>query len=472
MADGLLNSGGTAPANGMLNSSGKQANGDYYAGGMLMAGPIDYTQGKYGPNGGVAPDGMYYGSDGTTHFLNPNGQRAVAGGDYWHPTGAANTNMTIDNGATVGPTPDLKTKFYNQMFQDKQAGDGSGLTADYLKSTAGKLGTDVYGLGNLFGKDKAGTDAWLATLGGKSAPVDPTTKVQQLDTPLTTIQSNINTSNVPGLVGGADLLTAMRSGQDSAYNQAKSRLDPTWSNYQHDLENQLTQQGIPRGSEAWNRAIDEFSRNRNDAYSTAFNNSWNNGLASQGQLFTQGLQANQNAYGQASNNATFHNNAQGQNFSQGMQGQQFGLAQQAQDFNQGMQTKQFDQGLDLQNFNKDLATRQQNYTESRDALNRATGADNSTKSGLFGLGSTAIAAAMQNPAISAWLKQFLGVDPSKNGVNPDTHKSFEVIQNSNSPTGYVNGGGEPVLKDGTPVAVDTNGHVVLDEDGQPVSVYD
>jgi hypothetical protein len=151
------------------------------------------------------------------------------------------------------------------------------------------------------------------------------------------IQNDVNMSGVPALVGGDQLYGAMQQAQNASYNQAASRLNPQWQNSNHDLENQLVQQGVMQNSDAWNRAMSEQSRNQTDAYQTAQNNAVQQGNAAEAQLYGQGLSSNQNAYMQALNNASFHNASQGQGFGQSMSNAQLNNATQGQQFAQGMQ---------------------------------------------------------------------------------------------------------------------------------------
>jgi hypothetical protein len=46
----------------------------------------------------------------------------------------------------------------------------------------------------------------------------------------------------------------------------RARLDPIFQQRQGSLENQLLNSGYQRGSDAWNRQMDQFSRQQNDAY--------------------------------------------------------------------------------------------------------------------------------------------------------------------------------------------------------------
>lgn len=65
---------------------------------------------------------------------------------------------------------------------------------------------------------------------------------------------------------------------DAVYNQMTSRLDPRFGQQEESLRAQLANQGLDPGSEAYNNAYGNFSRERNDAYQTAANNSVLEGL--------------------------------------------------------------------------------------------------------------------------------------------------------------------------------------------------
>lgn len=78
---------------------------------------------------------------------------------------------------------------------------------------------------------------------------------------------------------------------DALYGQQKSRLDPEFEQERTRLETQLANQGITRGSNAWNSELDRYGRTRNDAYSTALNAAIGMGGAEQSRLF--GLQGSE-----------------------------------------------------------------------------------------------------------------------------------------------------------------------------------
>jgi hypothetical protein len=65
---------------------------------------------------------------------------------------------------------------------------------------------------------------------------------------------------------------------DSAYQSATRYLDPQFQRQQSGLENQLANQGITRGSEAWNNATNQFNENKNQAYDQARSQAYTQGL--------------------------------------------------------------------------------------------------------------------------------------------------------------------------------------------------
>ena len=66
---------------------------------------------------------------------------------------------------------------------------------------------------------------------------------------------------------------------DTAYQSATQYLDPQFQRQQAGLESQLANQGITRGSEAWNNATDQFNANKNQAYDQARSQAYTQGLS-------------------------------------------------------------------------------------------------------------------------------------------------------------------------------------------------
>jgi hypothetical protein len=97
--------------------------------------------------------------------------------------------------------------------------------------------------------------------------------------------------------------------------------DERFSRTQADLENQLTSQGIQRGTEAWDRAMGDFTDAREKAYATAENQAYLTGLNEMSTLFGMDLNAAQLAnsnrnqwYNEQLQNNKFQNESAYQDF--------------------------------------------------------------------------------------------------------------------------------------------------------------
>lgn len=111
------------------------------------------------------------------------------------------------------------------------------------------------------------------------------------------IQRNLGAmSDIPGVIQGA---------QDAAYRNQMAYLTPQFKNDSSDLQSKLAAQGITQGSDAWNRAQSELSRNQTFQQQQAQNSA-----------FEQGLQGGQTAFGMSLNAGQFANQAQAQGFDQ------------------------------------------------------------------------------------------------------------------------------------------------------------
>lgn len=100
----------------------------------------------------------------------------------------------------------------------------------------------------------------------------------------------INYGSLTQLGNGQD---AMQQAQGSAYNQMASRLDPQW-NHREDLQrNRLMSQGLDPSSEAYQNSMGDFGRQRNDAYSSAMNNSIGLGNQAAQQQFGMNMASHQ-----------------------------------------------------------------------------------------------------------------------------------------------------------------------------------
>lgn len=74
-----------------------------------------------------------------------------------------------------------------------------------------------------------------------------------------------------------------------AYNQATSRLDPQWNQRGDALTAQLANQGLSAQDEAGGHALEQFGRDRNDAYSSAMNGAIAQGTAAGDSTFRNNM---------------------------------------------------------------------------------------------------------------------------------------------------------------------------------------
>lgn len=104
---------------------------------------------------------------------------------------------------------------------------------------------------------------------GGTATQAPGYVQQALDKPFTF--SNTQAALNPGQL--------QQQAADTAYQSATRYLDPQFQRQQAGLENQLANQGLARGSEAWNNAMDAFNANKNTAYDQARSQAYTQGLS-------------------------------------------------------------------------------------------------------------------------------------------------------------------------------------------------
>lgn len=187
---------------------------------------------------------------------------------------------------------------------------------------------------------------------GYSATGQPTT-TQTLGSPPpmpTMPQNELGNSTQIGNVNGIDPVRVNPTGMggyqpfiDSAYQQATSRLDPQFEQADRRFQQQMVNQGLTAGTEAYDNARANFDRSRNDAYAGARNDAMGQGLAAQNQGFNQGAQQTGLAQGMRQWNDQYGLNREAADLGAygtlaGIDMAQFGLNQNAdqQAFNQRM----------------------------------------------------------------------------------------------------------------------------------------
>ncbi len=86
---------------------------------------------------------------------------------------------------------------------------------------------------------------------------------------------------------------ARQAVEDALYGRATARLDPRFATQEDQTRARLAAQGITEGSEAYNREMRDFNFAKNDAYSSAMNDSTAAGIEAMQRLFGMGMSARQ-----------------------------------------------------------------------------------------------------------------------------------------------------------------------------------
>jgi hypothetical protein len=134
---------------------------------------------------------------------------------------------------------------------------------------------------------------------------------------------------------------------DALYAQQTRMLDPQFARQQSAIETQLANQGITRGSEAWNQSMTDLANQKQQAYESARASSIGQGVAAGSQMFQNQLAGKQ-----------FANQAIGQQFQQTIQAGGFQNEAQAQDFLQGVQNATMQNQTRQQQLQEALSTGQ------------------------------------------------------------------------------------------------------------------
>lgn len=232
---------------------------------------------------------------------------------------------------------------------------------------------------------------------------------------------------VQGQVNTPEMSQAIHDAQDAAYNQQAAYLQPQQAQKQSQLDSSLAQQGITQGSNAYNNAQSENSRNNTFANQQAQNAAVLAGQQEQNTLYGQALQSGEFAntaaaqqYQQGLGAAQFGNTAEGQQFGENLGNAQLNNAAQGQGFNQQYQVNNlpFNQLASLNG--QTQVTNPQANSPSQSGISAAPigsyiaqnyqnqlGAQNNQTSGIYGLGGTLGAAGINyagSPTGSSWLK--------------------------------------------------------------------
>ena len=152
---------------------------------------------------------------------------------------------------------------------------------------------------------------------------------------------------------------------DALYQQQANILDPQFTRSQARLENQLANQGITRGSEAWNTAMQEANLQKQQAYESARQSAIGQGVSAASGLYQNQLagmgaanQALGQQFGQGVTAQQAQNAAQAQQFGQNQAQQQAYNQALAQQFGQGLQGAQFANTAQSQAYQQQLSNAQ------------------------------------------------------------------------------------------------------------------
>ena len=197
--------------------------------------------------------------------------------------------------------------------------------------------------------------------------------IAQVDNNGKQIQTSANATQQAGALGaglnnsaqiktslGLDPTLLNQQAVDALYKANTQYLDPQFAQSQAKMESQLANQGITRGSEAYNNAMLNFNNQKQQAYTDARNQAIGQGTAAAQGLFGMGLQG-----------AQFGNTSLGQQFGQNVTAQQLANASAGQN-NANAQTnmgltnaalgQQFGQNVTAANFAN--SAQQQAYDQS------------------------------------------------------------------------------------------------------------
>ena len=175
------------------------------------------------------------------------------------------------------------------------------------------------------------------------------------------LQRQLDYSNLQGVQGAAQ---NRQSAEDAIYKSATSRLDPQWQQQETDLQTRLANQGITQGSAAYQKAMDQFNRQKTDAYSQAQLQSITGAGAEAQRNQGMDMALRQQQAAEAGNQGQFGNAAQQAAYQQALGAYGFGLGQQQQAFGQqqAMGSQNFSQQLQANQYQNQM--RQQQLTEA------------------------------------------------------------------------------------------------------------
>ena len=307
----------------------------------------------------------------------------------------------------LGPAPQAPAApDYTAAAQATAAGN---LDAARAASAANRV-NQVTPYGNLDysqnGTDPYGNPTWTATTSLSDVGQQLLNNQNQTSLGLggTINQALGNVQNTMGQQFNPNLPQVGINAGQNYQDAAMSRLAPQISQQRELLNNQLANQGIPVGSQAWQTAQMNQGQKENDLLA-----------ANTTQGFNTGLAANQQAYNQAQTNYNMPLNT--------LSALRSGAQVQNPTF-QNVPQQATTAGADI------LGATQMGYNAQMGGFNAANAAQSNFNSGLMGLGGTLGAAALMAPASDIRMKENIEkVGKMANGLNVYTYEYKPEFRN-------------------------------------------
>lgn len=121
--------------------------------------------------------------------------------------------------------------------------------------------------------------------------------------------TKINTSGLQELPGINDFGAERQKVEDALYERATQFMGERFGESEETLRQRLLNQGIAEDSDAFSRAMRDFGRSKNEAYSTAANDAILAGGAEQSRLFADAMAGRGQGFQEAAYNANLQNAA-------------------------------------------------------------------------------------------------------------------------------------------------------------------
>lgn len=184
------------------------------------------------------------------------------------------------------------------------------------------------------------------------------------------IQDKLDYSGLSKIPGYNDYGAEGQRMADSVYQQAASRLDPRFAQLDEQQRSRLAAQGIMENSDAYRRALDNQSRDRNDAYNQATYSSIGAGANEQSRLFGLAMGARQQGQNEIDTQGNFSNAAQQQRYGQALSTFGANTAAQDQEYGQRAQDVQIGNEAQAQRFGQGQQAAALNNTTQNQAFNQ------------------------------------------------------------------------------------------------------